>query len=80
MMEGMAAEALQELNLDFGIRACFTPPDAPHRWCIEFSYPSSAPGGRVFLVSVRWGDGSTYESVKADLKQALKARSPVKSD
>ena len=74
-MERMAAEALQELDLDFGIMNCFAPPDAAHEWCIDFSDPSAAQGSHVFQVCVQWGEGS-YDSVKTDLKRKIEATRP----
>jgi hypothetical protein len=76
-METLAAEALQELGLDYTLMDCFAPPDGGHEWCLDFADPSAAPGSRVFQVCIRWDMDADYDSVKADLKRRIEEPRPA---
>ena len=42
-------------------------------WGINYKDGSKEKGGAIFEIKLRYGDGDTYQSVKEDLKNQLRA-------
>ncbi len=73
-MERMANEVLVETGLRLLVTRVVAPQQQAHTWCISFSDPKRISGRGTFDVTVSWRLGSTYMTVKQDLKQQLQAR------
>ncbi len=73
-MERMAHEALGELGLKLQIFNVLAVRGQAHVWCIAFTDPTIPNRQENFELTVSWALGSTYLTVKQDLKQQLQAR------
>ena len=73
-MSRMLDEVIRDHDLPSQPSRIFEPADKSWTWCAEFADPQAEETGRIFQVCVQWPDGSTYESVKADLARQLLAR------
>ena len=73
-MERMAHEALGELGLKLQIFNVLAVRGQAHVWCIAFTDPTIPNRQANFELTVSWALGSTYLTVKQDLKQQLQAR------
>ncbi len=77
-MERLVNEALKELGLPQQVFSIEDVRDQAHVWCINFSDGSRLKGGQIFEITLAWDLDSTYESVKEDLKQKLRAETGKK--
>ena len=72
-MERMANEVLRETGLRLLVTRVVAPRQQAHTWCISFSDPKRISGRGMFDIIVIWRLGSTYVTVKEDLKRQLQA-------
>ena len=71
--ERMANEVLLENGLRLQVSRVEAPQRQAHTWCISFSDPKRISGRGMFDITITWRLGSTYLTVKQDLKQQLQA-------
>ena len=72
-MERMASEVLLETGLRLQVSRVEAAQQQAQTWCIGFSDPKRISGRGIFDITVTWRLGSTYLTVKQDLKQQLQA-------
>jgi hypothetical protein len=73
-MQKIVEEALRELDLDYRPATLFEPSDQPSTWCVDFFDYGAPQFERTFQVCVEWAEGSSSDSVKAELKAKLSSR------
>jgi len=73
-MQQMIGDILRELDVDYRPASLFEPRDRRATWCVDFIDEAAPQFERTFQVCVEWGEGSTEESVRAELKAKLAAR------
>ncbi len=73
-MERMAQEVLLETGLRLQVFRVFAPQNQAHAWCVNFTDPKRISGKQTFEITINWHLGSTYLTVKQDLKKQLQAR------
>ena len=73
-MQQLIDEALRELDLDYRPATLFEPRDQASMWCVDFFDHAAPQFERTYQMCVQWSKGSTFDTVKADLKAKLASR------
>ena len=73
-MQQMISEILHELDVDYRPASLFEPRDQLSTWCVDFIDDAAPQFERTFQVCVEWREGSTEDSVRAELKAKLASR------